>query len=174
MRSIRILRTLLIFSFAVFTFAEDQLPSAVPGNLQVPATQKLIFEAHGIGDQIYTCNETAGAYAWKLKAPDAQLLDVHGKVLGRHSAGPAWEAKDGSRVVGKPVASVASPDPHAVPWLLLDVVRHDGNGSMSPVVSIQRLNTKGGKAPGTGCDASHAGTEVRVPYQADYYFYGSK
>jgi len=23
----------------------------------------------------------------------------------------------------------------------------------------------------TGCDASHAGTEARVPFTADYYFY---
>ena len=34
--------------------------------------------------------------------------------------------------------------------------------------------TKGGKAPATGCDAGHAGQEVRVPYSADYLFYAPK
>ena len=40
--------------------------------------------------------------------------------------------------------------------------------------TIQRLNTKGGKAPVSGCDSSHAGLEVRVAYSADYFFYGPK
>jgi hypothetical protein len=43
---------------------------------------------------------------------------------------------------------------------------------MTQVLSIQRLNTKGGKSPPEGCDASHAGAEKRIPYEADYFFYG--
>jgi hypothetical protein len=42
---------------------------------------------------------------------------------------------------------------------------------MRNVVSIQRLQTKGGKAPATGCAASHRGEQARIPYTADYYFY---
>jgi hypothetical protein len=45
---------------------------------------------------------------------------------------------------------------------------------LSRATSIQRLNTKGGKAPASGCDAAHAGQEVRVPYSADYLFYAPK
>jgi Protein of unknown function (DUF3455) len=44
---------------------------------------------------------------------------------------------------------------------------------MSRVLSIQRLNTKGGKEPANGCDNSHVRREVRVPYEAEYYFYGN-
>jgi Protein of unknown function (DUF3455) len=36
---------------------------------------------------------------------------------------------------------------------------------------VQRLNTVGGNAPTTGCDATMANTQTRVPYSADYYFY---
>lgn len=36
------------------------------------------------------------------------------------------------------------------------------------------LNTAGGEAPATGCDATTVDTETRVPYSADYYFYVSK
>ena len=42
---------------------------------------------------------------------------------------------------------------------------------MSEVRTIQRLNTKGGRAPTTGCDAQHQGEMARVNYTADYYFY---
>src|ERR1700685_2417428 len=145
----------------------------IPTDLRVPATQKLIFQAHGVGDQVYTCKAVEKKYAWTLKAPDAQLLGADGQLLGHHFAGPTWEAKDGSSVLGKPVASVPSPDPRSVPWLLLIAIRHDGNGTMSQVLSVQRLNTQGGKAPVDGCDNSHVGAEARVPYKAEYYFYGN-
>lgn len=153
--------------------AQDGFQSTLPNDLRSPATQKLIFQARGVGDQVYTCKAVAGKYGWILKAPDARLLGADGQLLGHHFAGPTWEAKDGSRVLGKPVASAPSPDSQSVPWLRLDAIQHDGNGTMSQVVSIQRLNTKGGKAPENGCDNSHAGTVARVPYEAEYYFYGN-
>jgi hypothetical protein len=33
------------------------------------------------------------------------------------------------------------------------------------------LHTSGGKAPSSGCDASHEGLEKRANYTADYLFY---
>ena len=152
--------------------AQDQSQSALPAGLHAPSDQKLIFHAHGAGDQIYTCVAADGAYAWKLKGPDAQLTGTDGQVVGHHFAGPTWQATDGSSVTGKPVANVASPDVTAVPWLLLVATRHDGHGHMNDVLSIQRLDTKGGRAPDGGCDGAHAGSETRVPYQAEYYFFG--
>jgi hypothetical protein len=53
-------------------------------------------------------------------------------------------------------------------------VSHEGTGVMAQVTFIQRINTKGGKAPASGCDAGHAGQEVRVPYSADYRFFAAK
>jgi hypothetical protein len=76
-------------------------------------------------------------------------------------------------VTGKAAANV-SPDPDSIPWLLVNIISHDGSGVLSPATSIQRLNTKGGKAPASGCDASHVGQEVRVPYSADCLFFGQK
>ena len=72
---------------------------------------------------------------------------------------------------GKAAVTIASPDAESIPWLLVKVVSHDGNGILSRVTTIQRLNTKGGKAPGSGCDSDHVNQEVRVPYSADYFFY---
>ena len=146
----------------------------VPPQIQAPANEQLLLQVHAKGDQVYTCKGDATQFAWTLKAPDAQLFDKDGKPFGKHFAGPSWEASDGSRVSGKAVANVPSPDADSIPWLLVNIVSHDGSGVLSRATTIQRLNTKGGKAPASGCDAAHAGQEVRVPYSADYLFYTPK
>ncbi len=146
----------------------------VPHQLRPPANEQLLLRVHAKGDQVYICKADAAQFNWTLKAPDAQLFDQDDKLFGKHFAGPSWEANDGSRVTGKAIANAPSPDPDSIPWLLVNVVSHDGSGVLSRATTIQRLNTKGGKAPVSGCDSSHAGLEVRVAYSADYFFYGPK
>jgi hypothetical protein len=153
-----------------FSLAAQQIPP----QLQPSADAQLLFKVHAKGDQIYTCKSDAAQFTWTLKAPDAQLFDKDGKSFGKHFAGPSWEANDGSRVTGKAVANAPSPDADSIPWLLVNVISHEGSGVLSSATTIQRLNTKGGKAPATGCDASHLGQELRVPYSADYLFFAPK
>ena len=62
-------------------------------------------------------------------------------------------------------------DPASVPWLLLNVVSHAGNGALSKVTTIQRVHTRGGQPPAEGCDAAHVNAETKSSYTADYYFY---
>jgi len=148
-------------------------PPDVPAALQVPDTQQLVVAAHATGVQVYQCIAAPGSgqYAWTLTGPDAELSDHVGTGLGRHYAGPTWAALDGSTVVGQVKAHSDSPDAGSVAWLLLEARSSSGSGTFGKVQSIQRLHTQGGKAPAQGCDASHVMAEVRVPYQADYYFY---
>ena len=115
-----------------------------------------------------------GQFAWVLKAPEAQLTDKNGKPFGKHFAGPSWEANDGSRITGKAAANAPSPDADSIPWLLITVVSHSGEGVLARVSSVQRLNTKGGTPSASGCDAAHAGQEQRAPYSADYLFFAPK
>jgi hypothetical protein len=157
----------LAMIFATAAATAQQVPEA----LRAPANEQLVMQVHAKGDQIYSCKVDGPQPAWTLKAPEAQLFDKDGKTFGKHFAGPSWEASDGSRVVGKAAANVPSPDADSIPWLLVKVVSHAGEGVLAQVTSIQRINTKGGKAPATGCDAAHAGQEVRVAYSADYLFY---
>ncbi len=167
----RMMRPLLTLLAMVPAFAAA--PADGPLALRPEAGQTLLLQAHGVGDQVYSCTPGGNAgYAWTLKAPDARLLSAKGELLGHHFAGPSWEANDGSRVQAKPAANVPAPDPRSVPWLLLKVTSHQGQGILTPVTNIQRLNTKGGKAPAAGCDAAHADAVSRVPYEADYLFYG--
>ena len=151
----------------VFSVAAQQVPLPQPS-----ANEQLFLQVHAQGDQIYTCKSDISQFTWTLKAPDARLFDKDGKPFGRHFAGPSWEANDGSRISGKAVADAPSPNADSIPWLLIKVLSHDGKGALSRATTIQRINTKGGKAPASGCDASHAGQEVRVSYSADYLFYG--
>lgn len=146
----------------------------IPQKLQPPANEHLLFQLHAKGDQVYVCKNDGSEFAWTLRAPDAKLFDKSGKPFGKHFAGPSWEANDGSRVVGKAVANVPSPDANSVAWLLVTVVSHEGNGKLANVNTIQRVNTKDGKAPATGCDAAHADKEFRAPYSADYRFFAPK
>jgi hypothetical protein len=146
----------------------------VPPQLQPPVNEQLLLQLHGEGDQVYTCKKEGVQFTWTLKAPDAQLFDKDGKSFGKHFAGPSWQANDGSRVTGKAIANAPSPDPDSIPWLLIQIVSHDGDGLLSRVTTGQRLNTEGGKAPASGCDTAHAGQEVRVRYSADYLFYAQK
>jgi Protein of unknown function (DUF3455) len=162
---------------AIFSLSVAAHPAAqdIPQQLQPPANEQVLVQVHAKGDQIYTCKADSAQFTWTLKAPDAQLFDKDGKPFGKHFAGPSWEANDGSRVTGKAVGNAPSPDANSIPWLLVTVVSHDGgSGILSQATTIQRLNTKGGKAPASGCDAARIGQEMRAPYSADYVFYKPK
>ncbi len=150
------------------------LAQEIPASLQPPVDQQMYLQVHAQGDQIYVCKSEASQFAWALKAPEAQLTDSKGQAFGRHFGGPTWQAKDGSRVTGTVAMKVESPDADSIPWLLLNVASHEGEGVLSRAKSIQRVNTKGGKAPGSGCDADHMNQEMRVHYTADYNFYAAK
>jgi hypothetical protein len=149
-------------------------PSAdVPASLQAPAGEKLILRAHATGWQIYTCEAgTDGKPAWTLKAPDADLHDAKGAVIGHHFAGPAWKYKDGSQVIGKAVAHADASDKKSIPWLLVSAVGHSGEGLFAGVTYVQRLHTEGGQPPAAAeCDPAKPSAAARSSYTADYYFY---
>ncbi len=143
----------------------------VPAALSVPAGAKLVARFHATGAQVYSCTNTSGQYSWVLARPDATLLDASGAVAGTHGAGPSWKSKDGSSVVGKKLAQAAAPEAGAVPWLLLGAASTSGSGQLTGVTYVQRVATKGGIAPSTGCDATHVAAEFRANYSADYYFF---
>ena len=149
----------------------------IPAPLRVPANAVLTLRAHAVGVQIYQCRadkDDAARIAWSLKEPEADLFDHAGNKIGKHYAGPTWEATDGSRVSGEVVARANSPEQNAVAWLLLSAKSASGNGVFGRVRFIQRLRTVGGNAPPDGCNQASAGAEVRVGYSAEYRFYADK
>ena len=145
-----------------------QIPAAVPAPLVPPGEVPLTHVA-ARGVQVYECrNAPTAAPAWTFVAPEADLIDARGMVIGRHGAGPYWQMLDGSRIVGSVKARADAPRAGAIPWLLLGT-RNDGRpGRWSQVTSVQRLNTAGGVAPASGCDDASIGRTARVPYTAEY------
>lgn len=149
----------------------------LPENLKAPADEILALEAAATGVQIYECvagKDQPARFEWVFKAPEADLFDRSGKKIGKHYAGPTWEANDGSKVVGQVRARDNGPDPSAIPWLLLTAKSPSGSGVFGRTTSIQRLNTVGGIAPTEGCNEAQAGKLARIPYKATYYFYVAK
>jgi hypothetical protein len=144
--------------------------AGMPAGLAVPAGNDLAFELQAEGVQIYACATAGGGFAWTFQAPEARLLGLGGRADGSHYAGPTWEGSDGSKVVAAKVEG-ATPDPAAIPWLLLRAASHAGSGRMAEVSFVQRVKTSGGNAPAGGCDAAHSGAVARVPYRAVYCFY---
>jgi len=160
-------------------------PSVDP-SIAVPADGGgVILHAAASGTQDYTCTQATvdggSSYTWTFVGPEAELRDCNAVVIGHHLASdggaayPEWiETSDGTFVVGRKVAAF-TPDGGAasVPWLLLQAVAHGGTGTLGDAQYIQRLNTDGGVAPtASACDQGSTGTTQKVPYTADYYFFG--
>jgi len=147
-------------------------PPNVPPQLAVPSGQVLLLKALASGVQNYVCSEGKSGLEWTFKGPQAELTDEAGRAIGKHYAGPTWEASDGSKVVGRLVSSADSESRDAIPQLLLASSQNSGSGVFANVKSIQRLNTTGGLAPKEACQRDQLGRLVQSPYKAVYYFYG--
>ncbi len=66
---------------------------------------------------------------------------------------------------------MAPASPGNIPLQLVKAEPTMGNGAMTGVSYIQRLETKGGVAPAATCDMSTKGAKQQVAYQAKYVFY---
>lgn len=155
----------------------EQLKSFPPlpsPTLKTPDDSRLAFYYDAIGVQIYTCQATSTGYAWTFQAPEAKLFDRRGQLVVKHYGGPTWESvSDHSKVVAKKLKEFTA-HADAIPELLLEATVHDGKGEMDDVSYIQRLETVGGLAPTSGCDAAHLGATARADYTATYFFYRPK
>jgi hypothetical protein len=94
-----------------------------------------------------------------------------------------WQSSlDSSKVWAQVEHSIAAgtdpscPNTGSIACLLLQVIGAEsgpaGGKSLNRTTFIQRLNTRGGSAPGAGCSvAADVGKQALVPYSADYYFF---
>jgi hypothetical protein len=160
-------------AFSAPSMAVDN--TALPEPVRVPAGQKMIMSATGVGELTYECREkkdAAGVFEWAFVGPVAKLYSPDRKEVGKYYAGPTWESTDGSKVTGKQVA-VSPSTPGNIPLQLVKADPAMGTGAMTGISYIQRLNTKGGVAPATACTSDTKGARQQVAYEADYVFYGS-
>jgi hypothetical protein len=147
--------TILAFGSVIATNALRQETTReindVPVKLMPPEGQVMLFKVKAEGAQIYVCKPKADdpdQLEWVLKAPDAYLFDERGRRIGRHFAGPTWEAlEDGSKVIGTQIEKTSAPKDGDIPWLLLKRKSCSDKGRLSRVTYIQRVDTKGASPP---------------------------
>jgi len=152
--------------------------------LVIPATVTLPEDPHSnhkrvatyfaVGVQKYKAQLKAGAstYEWVLVGPQADLYDNRNAKVGTHGVGPHWQLSPKDSIFAQqfsPARTAPSPEPNTVDWLLLmPKAGTTPTGIFKHVLYIQRIATKGGKAPAT---LPASATEmVEVPYTAIYRF----
>ena len=175
--------------------SQNLTPPSVPDKLTAPLPEgtELYLFTHAFGTQDYVCAPSGSGVAFVLTTPEAVLFDNPGRRVINHYFSPnpveggtiraTWQStRDSSVFWGKLAASATSqmdPDfvaPDAIAWLTLSragVLEGVGGGTELAVATfVQRVNTKGGLAPSTGCNSpTDVGTTAFVPYEADYVFY---
>jgi hypothetical protein len=160
-------RTVLALSFLLgITMTANAADAPLPDAIAAPG-ETVVLTVHAEGAQVYECKAGAdGKLAWVFREPIAALF-VDGKTVGRHYAGPNWEHIDGSVVTAKTAGNAPGATADDIPWLKLQVTASRGNGILTGVTTVQRINTKGGKLDGP-CDK--AGSFKSAPYSAEYVF----
>jgi hypothetical protein len=140
--------------------------AGMPAEIAAPG-ETAVLTVHAEGAQIYECKAGEdGKLAWTFREPIATLV-LDGKTVGRHYAGPHWDHMDGSGVAAKVAGKAPGATAGDIPWLKLGVTANRGDGMLTGVTTVQRINTTGGTMSG-GCEM--AGTFMSVPYSAEYVF----
>jgi len=168
----------------------------MPATLQVPSGNTVFLHGYAEGTQNYICQTTATGFAWRFLGPQATLFVVSPgfgptfQQLATHFLSPnpvesgiaraTWQSSsDTSAVWAAAIATStdsAFVEAGAIPWLLLQAkgVREGTRApsELAETTYIQRLRTRGGVAPSSGCTvASEVGALAFVPYTTDYFFY---
>jgi uncharacterized protein DUF3455 len=177
------------FALPQVTNAQTVTPPVVPAGLEVPAPSEAFLLGHAVGTQNYVCQPDAhlGRVAWTLFTPQATLFNDQNEQLITHFFSPnpdeggavvraTWEDSDDTSAVWARATASATVDPNAIAWVTLQRVGSrvgpTGGQTLSGTTFVQRVNTRGGLAPSTGCDSlPDVGRKAFVPYTADYVFY---
>ena len=147
---------------------------SVPENL--PNGNTRVATYYAVGVQKYKARIKAGSdpvsYEWVFVAPQADLYDITNAKVGTHGAGPFWSTSPLDSIFGQqfsPARIAPSPDPESIDWLLLmPKIGTTPTGIFADVDYIQRIATKGGKAPLT--PPSGINETIDVKYKAVYRF----
>jgi hypothetical protein len=152
------------------------IPASVDLPANLPNGNERVATFYAVGVQKYKAQEVAGsspvAYQWAFVAPQADLYDVSNKKVGTHSAGPTWQLSAVDSMFGQsftPARTAPGEDATSIDWLLLMLKQgKTPTGIFANVSYVQRIATKGGKAPTT--PPVSATDAIDVAYTAVYRF----
>lgn len=150
----------------------------VPAAIDFPANASghtRITTLYAEGVQKYKAQLKSGSttqYEWVFVAPQADLYDVNNNKVGTHGAGPYWALSATDSIFAQafsPAKTSPSDAPATIDWLLL--MNKQGKpptGLFASVAYVQRIATKGGKAPSNLPVSATETTDI--PYTAIYRF----
>ena len=153
---------------------------AIPASVNVPENlpngTSRVATYYAVGVQKYKARIKSGSdpvvYEWVFVAPKADLYDIFNANVGTHGAGPFWQISPLDSIFGQqftPAKTAPSEDPESIDWLLLmPKIGTTPTGIFADVDYIQRIATKGGKAPLT--PPSDIDETIDVKYKAVYRF----
>jgi len=123
-------------------------------------------------------DDRGGQLTTHFFSPNPFEIDNDPKVVSNGLIRATWQHSKDTSVVWAKLAGSATVTPDSIAWLLLNAkdtgvqAGPTGGDKLTKTTFIQRLNTRGGLAPSTGCSSSaDIGNKAYVPYTADYFFY---
>lgn len=150
-----------------------EIPSAVALPENLPGGNTRVATYYAVGVQKYKARikpGTSDVLEWVFVAPQADLYDGANTKIGTHGAGPVWKLFTQDSIVAMhflPMRTAPSNDPESIDWLLLQPKTGiTPTGIFADVDYIQRIATKGGKAPVTPPASLDATADVK--YKAIY------
>jgi len=162
----------IFLGLAALPAAAVTAPGGLPPRLQAAPGEEPAFMLAAEGVHVFECKPGNGptGFTWSFVAPDATLFEG-ARTAATQTRPDLWEsATDRSSVTAVPRTTAQAGDAD-LPWALFAAQPLADAGLFAGVTSIQRVNTAGGVAPAADCGADRAGSELRVPFTADYYFY---
>lgn len=163
------LLALCLAAAAVPAFAIPE-PSGASPRIRVGPNEEAAFMLSAEGVHVFECKPDAGGHRWTFVAPDVTLYEG-GRSAATQTIPNQFDATTDRSSVSATVRSTQAAGADSLPWALLRATPGGDAGLFAGVTSIQRVNTSGGAAPVAGCGENSAGSEVRVPLTADFYFY---
>jgi len=178
----------LIYGLPPAAQAQTVTPPVVPPGLEVEAPNRAFLVGHAFGTQNYECQpvDSLGRVNWTLFTPEATLFNDQNEQLITHFNSPnpdearvvraTWQDSADTSTVWARAVAAATVDANAIAWVKLARVGArvgpTGGNTLSDTTFVQRVNTRGGLAPSSGCDQlPDVGKKAFVPYTADYFFY---
>ena len=173
--SVRAVASAVLCAAALPAVAAIAPPDGVALNLRPSGNEAPSFRLRASGVQVYECRESLtepGQYRWAFVNPDMTLNDpASGHEVATSRAIDQWNSLTDLSSVSAVLRATQQAGADDLPWAYLRAIPASADGMFANVTSIQRVNTRGGAAPRDGCNADSAGSEARVPFQAEYYFY---
>jgi len=171
----RALSTVVFSLLALPAFGAIAPPAGLARNLQPAADEAPSFRLVASGIQVYECRAAltgADQYHWVFVAPDATLNDpASGHDVAAYRSIDQWNSLTDLSSVSAVLRATQEAGTDDLPWTYMRAIPASEDGMFAGVTSVQRVNTRGGAAPRAGCSADTAGTEARVPFTAEFYFY---